>query len=546
MVAGLPGKRWRMRSAPVVAFRVDASLVMGTGHVMRCLTLAQALEKRGAQCHFICRAHPGHMIATIRERGFDVAELPAGVSSFRPVPATDVPLATHAGWLTCDWQTDADQTLHAAEAIKPDLLVIDHYAIDFRWENALKSIVQCILVIDDLADRRHECDFLLDQNWFGDDMSLRYEGLIPSHCATMLGPRYALLRPEYATLRAHMAPRNGEVGRVLVFMGGSDPTNETGRVLDALMHPDLGHLLVDVVIGANHPDPSGIDSAAEARPGTRVYSSLPSLAGLMMRADLMIGGGGSTTWERMCLGLPAVVICIADNQKELNCALSKAGYLESLGSKDDVETERVSGAVRALIASQQLLSAMSRSSLDLVRGDGAEKLCDALLLSSVENNGPAVVHAPLRLAEELKIRRASISDAGMLFEWRNDIETRKYFRNAAPLSLSGHMSWFSRILASERSELLITACGEDPVGCLRFDIDGEKAEVSIYLDPSRHGQGWGTRSLHQAMEWMYSEHPLVTLFIADVIAENSASAKLFHRCGYGMAWQRFEFRRAKK
>ncbi len=513
---------------------------------MRCLTLANTLRTRGVHCHFICRAHPGHMIATIRERGFDVAELPAGVSGFRPVPATDVPMPAHAGWLACDWQADADQTSRAVEPIKPDMLVIDHYAIDFRWENALKSIVQCMLVIDDLADRRHECDFLLDQNWFGNDMSRRYQGLVPHHCVTMLGPRYALLRPEYATLRAHMAPRNGEVGRVLVFMGGSDLTNETGKVIEALMHPDLDHLLVDVVVGANHPDLSGIARLAEARPGTYVYSGLPSLAGLMMRADLMIGGGGSTTWERMCLGLPAVVICIADNQKELNRALSRAGYLESLGSKEDVDTGRVSGMVRALIKKRQMLSAMSRASLDLVRGDGANQVCDALLQPSADRSAPAAIHAPLPAAEVVKIRRASIGDAGMLFEWRNDIRTRRYFRNTAPLSRSGHMNWFSQTLADERSVLLISSCGEDPVGCLRFDIDGEKAEVSIYLDPSRHGQGWGTRALHQAMEWMYSEHPQVTLFTADVLAENTASAKLFQRCGYSLAWQRFEYRKAKQ
>ncbi|OYT96221.1 MAG: UDP-2,4-diacetamido-2,4,6-trideoxy-beta-L-altropyranose hydrolase [Pseudomonas sp. PGPPP3] len=546
MVGGHAGECVDMKCVQVVVIRVDASMTMGTGHVMRCLTLAEALRTQGVQCRFICREHPGHMIAAIRQRGFEVAELPEGSIDFRPVPAADVPLPAHASWLACDWLGDAEQTLRVAEAIKPDLLVIDHYAIDFRWENALRSVVPLIMAVDDLADRMHACDFLLDQNWFGVDVSLRYQGLIPGHCVPMLGPRYALLKPEYATLRAQMAPRDGEVRRVLVFMGGSDPTNETGKVIEALMHSDLRHLLVDVVVGANHSDLSGIVSMAKARPGTHVYSGLPSLAGLMMRADLMIGGGGSTTWERMCLGLPAVVICIAKNQIELNSALSRAGYLESLGSKDDVDTGRVSDTVRALIERRQMLSAMSEASLDLVRGDGANCVCETLLRASIHRRGYEAMRAPLCTDEVLKIRRASINDAEMLFEWRNDLRTRKYFRNAAPLSQSSHMSWFFQTLANERSELLISSHGECPVGCLRFDIDGERAEVSIYLDPSKHGQGLGTRSLHQAMEWMYSKHPLVTLFIADVIAENSASANLFQRCGYSRAWQRFEFRRAKQ
>jgi RimJ/RimL family protein N-acetyltransferase len=266
----------------------------------------------------------------------------------------------------------------------------------------------------------------------------------------------------------------------------------------------------------------------------------------MMRADFMVGGGGATTWERMCLGLPAVVICIADNQTEMNRALSRAGYLELLGDKDDVDAALVSEAVSALIESREVLITMSRRSRELVSGDGASRVCDALLRTADDRNSLSAGQASLFTAQTLKVRHASVHDAEMLFEWRNDIRTRKYSRNPAPLSTSGHMNWFSQTLASEGSELLIAMCGDDPVGCVRFDTDGERAEVSIYLDPARHGQGWGGRVLSQAMEWMYSVHPSVMLFSADVLAENSASAKLFQRCGYSLTRQRFEFRRVKE
>lgn len=535
-----------MKCIQTVAIRVDASMAMGTGHVVRCLTLADMLRTRGVRCHFVCREHPGHMINAIRQRGFEVTALPAVATGFQPAPSAGVPMLAHAGWLGCNWSCDADQTLHAVRAIKPDLLVIDHYAIDIRWEKVLRSHVRRIMVVDDLADRAHECDFLLDQNWFGDDISRRYQGLTPDHCVTMLGPGYALLKPEYATLRAHIPPRDGEVRRLLVFMGGSDPTNETSKVIEALKHPGLMHLLVDVVIGANHPDPLGIASKAEARRGTCVHRGLPSLAGLMMRADLMVGGGGATTWERMCLGLPAVVICIADNQAEMNRALSKAGYFESLGGKDDVDAKRVAETVIAVIESREVLITMSKRSRELVGGDGASRVCDALLRTADDRSSLSEWYASQRTAEALKIRHASVDDAEMLFEWRNDIRTRKYSRNPALLSKSGHMNWFSRTLASKRSKLLIAMCGDDPVGCVRFDIDGEQAEVSIYLDPERHGRGWGGLVLSQAMAWLYSAHPTVTLFSADVLAENSASAKLFQRCGYSLMQQRFEFRRIKE
>jgi UDP-2,4-diacetamido-2,4,6-trideoxy-beta-L-altropyranose hydrolase len=530
----------------LVVFRVDASMKMGTGHVMRCLTLADALRNRGLRCHFICRAHQGNMIAAIRQRGYTVTELPAGATVFQPLPSADVPQPAHAGWLGCDWRHDADQTLNEVQAIKPDLLVIDHYAIDIRWEKILRSHVRRIMVIDDLADRSHECDFLLDHNWFGDDMSHRYLGLIPEHCIIMLGPQYALLRPEYEVLRSLMPPRDVEVRRVLVFLGGSDPTNETSKVIVALKHPELMHLLVDVVIGANHPDPLGIVGEAEARHGTFVHRDLPSLAGLMMRADLMISGGGVTTWERMCLGLPTVVICIAENQVEMNHALSRGGYIELLGGKNDVDATRVAESVSAVIESRGALIKMSKRSSALVSGDGASRVCDVLLRTPDDRTRLAEGHASQPSAEALKIRHASVDDGEMLFEWRNNTRTRKYTRNPAALSRLGHMNWFTQTLVSERSKLLIAMHGDHPVGCVRFDIDDKQAEVSIYLDPARHGRGWGGLVLSQAMAWMHSVYPSVTLFSADVLAENLASVKLFQRCGYSLKQQKFEFRRIKE
>lgn len=363
-----------------VIFRADASLDIGTGHVMRSLTLADKLRGRGGKCHFICRAYPGNMIAEIRRRGFEATELamePVGNPSVGE--SDETPLA-HAAWLGCDWRVDAEQTLCTLRAMNPDILVIDHYAIDFRWEEVLRPHVGRMMVIDDLADRRHVCDFLLDQNWFGHDMSCRYQELIPDHCVTMLGPQYALLKPEYETLRALMPPRDGEVRRVLVFMGGSDPTNETGKVIDALAQPELANLLLDVVIGVNHPDPRSVVRKAAARPATHVYSGLPSLAGWMARADLMIGAGGSTNWERMCLGLPAVVVTIADNQVQMNHALMAAKYIDLLGSKDEVDRGMIAAAVRRHLAGSAMLREMSIRSQDLVPCTGVDAVCKHLAI----------------------------------------------------------------------------------------------------------------------------------------------------------------------
>ncbi len=361
-----------------IVFRADASRIMGTGHVVRCLTLAEALRARGASCLFVSRNHPGNMLSHIQANGFEVLSLPESPGAV-VLPVVAQPVPAHANWLGVDWETDAGQTLDAISGMAVDWLVVDHYAIDARWERRLRPASKRLVVIDDLADRSHECDLLLDQNWFGEQTQDRYRSLVPASCRCMLGPGYALLRPEYAKLRVLMPPRDGIVRRVLVFMGGSDPHNQTGDVLDALMQLGLDQLVVDVVIGVNHPDPQDIARKVAARPASNLFSGLPSLAGLMARADLMIGGGGSTTWERMCLGLPAVVISIADNQTPTNFALTKAGYIDFLGKGDQVTVDMIAAAVRAKLADVGRMQLMSRLSQELVQGAGLSIVIGCLL-----------------------------------------------------------------------------------------------------------------------------------------------------------------------
>jgi UDP-2,4-diacetamido-2,4,6-trideoxy-beta-L-altropyranose hydrolase len=362
-----------------IIFRVDASIEIGTGHVMRCLTLANALREKGAECSFVCREHVGNLVQKIRSQGFDAIVLSSTKTRKTVESQSDESPVSHARWLGTGWFADAEQTAAVIGATIYDWLIIDHYAIDYRWEAVIRPCVRRIMVIDDLADRRHDCDLLHDQNWFGDGAASRYRGLIPTECTVLLGPAYALLRPEYAMLRALMPPRDGEVRRLLVFLGGSDPTNETGKVMDALAQPDLAHLLVDVVIGVNHPDPEDVARKAAASPGIYVHSGRPSLAGWMARADLMISAGGSTSWERMCLGLPAIVISIADNQTETNIAMQAVGYIDFLGEYARVNSDMIAQAVRHCLQDPERLKMMSRQSQALVHGTGADRVCDFVL-----------------------------------------------------------------------------------------------------------------------------------------------------------------------
>lgn len=362
-----------------IVFRVDASVQMGTGHAIRCLTLADELRVRGARCHFITRKQPGDLATAIESRGYQVHRLPETVTSGRADEAPAGP--PHASWLKGGWEQDAKQCRAVIGNLMPYWLIVDHYGIDHRWEMALSQSCQNLMVIDDLADRKHHCNLLLDQNWHGPTTPKRYQKLIPKNTLQLLGPEYALLRPEYPILRKVIPPRDGNISRILVFMGGSDPGNETAKALRALYSPDLGHLVVDVVLGANHPDPEGITEQGKARPRINIHRNLPGLAGLMAKADLMIGAGGATTWERMCLGLPSIVISIANNQTPTNRALMEAGYINFLGESAAVSEQDIAAAIQHCVLSQEEMQSQSRLIESLVPGDGTAKTVSHLIRS---------------------------------------------------------------------------------------------------------------------------------------------------------------------
>lgn len=347
-----------------IVFRADASLRLGTGHVMRCLTLADRLSEGGASCRFVSRTHPGHLHALIEAHGHEVEALDL--------------MEVRNDWLGADWTDDAAETTARLAKQPTDWLVVDHYGIDSRWEARLRGDCGHVMAIDDLADRQHDCDVLLDQNWFAEAGAYRYNALVPPVCELLLGPAYALLRPEYAAARACTAPRDGRIRRIAVFMGGSDPDNQTAKVLDALSYEAFASLTVDVIVGVNHPDPEGVARRVAQRPLTTSRSALPSLAGIMRDVDLMIGAGGSTTWERMALGLPAIVIGIADNQLVMNRTLAAAGYIDYLGAMDVVDVSTIRRAVTVALTNPVALAATSARMMALVSTDGAKRVAETL------------------------------------------------------------------------------------------------------------------------------------------------------------------------
>jgi UDP-2,4-diacetamido-2,4,6-trideoxy-beta-L-altropyranose hydrolase len=319
-------------SGTTLVFRVDASLQIGSGHVMRCLTLAQALKAGGARCCFVSRTHEGHLLEQIAQHGFEVTALPMAAPGFVTAPGGPV----HASWLDCTAKVDALQTLSAIENQRVDWLVADHYAIDATWESLVRPQVLRLMVIDDLADRIHRCDLLLDQNL--GRRSGDYAAMVPPSCRVLAGPMYALLRPEFAALREYSLRRRSSprLQRVLIAMGGVDRDDATGTVLAALRQGDLPtSCRLTVVMGANAPWLKQVSDLAARLPWpTEVLVSVPDLAQRMADADLSIGAAGGTAWERCCLGLPSLVIVLAENQRASAAALEAAGAAWLLGDID--------------------------------------------------------------------------------------------------------------------------------------------------------------------------------------------------------------------
>ena len=354
-----------------IAFRVDASSQIGTGHFMRCLTLADELKQHGAQIRFVSRHMPEHLRDMLIAREYEFMLLH---SSSREAILDDL---FHAHWLGTSQQGDAQDTIQALSDQKWDWLIVDHYALDARWENDLRHTAKKILVIDDIADRQHDCDVLLDQNFYA-DMNSRYTGIVPKHCQLLLGPRYALLREEFRQLRKQVKPRTGPVKRILIFFGGVDSDNYTGRAIEALVNISIPELYVDVVIGSQHPCREQIEATC-ALHGFICHVQTSRMAELMAAADLAILAGGTVTWERCCLGLPAVVVITAENQRLVAEHCGRKGLHLYLGEANSVQVSKLNYTLQVLLQSPTLLQHFSEQSRKLVDGRGATRVVQYLM-----------------------------------------------------------------------------------------------------------------------------------------------------------------------
>ena len=330
-----------------VIIRADASTSIGSGHVMRCLTLAHRLKKeKNDKVVFVMRVLPGNLIGVVEKQGFEVLKLSPANQKYS--------LSGYGLWLTVPMEVDAQQTIevlqhylqeHGCEVV--DRLIVDSYALDEQWELMLRPYCREIMVIDDLANRKHDCDILLDQNFYL-NKDVRYAGLVPEHCKMLLGPEHALLREEFYKAKKHLRKRDGNIKNILVFYGGSDLTNETEKAIKALvqLHDEGYSFTADIITGLSNSRRGKIEKICSKYHFLHYYCQVSNMAEFMNKADLMLGAGGSTTWERLYMELPALVTAVAENQVKCCEECGKAGMIEYIGLAENVNCNMLYNIVR--------------------------------------------------------------------------------------------------------------------------------------------------------------------------------------------------------
>jgi len=481
--------------------------------MMRCLTLAEQLRAKKCDVSFVARVHPGNINSAVAEKGFSLTELPAPPHTGAPIKDADYP-----AWLGVTQDQDAQETLAATEGNHFDWLVVDHYSLDDQWERQMRPRARKIMAIDDLANRPHDCDVLLDQN-FHPDASTRYESLIPPTASRFIGPQYALLRREFHEAKKTMRKRTGEINRVLVCMGGSDPDNVTGEAIEALLDERFSHLRIQVVVGQSNPHLQSIEAQIEGRGNFRVLKDVQNMAQLMAESDFAIGGGGTMLWERFFMELPSLVIPIAPNQRTgIEAVKGLKGVSQFLESKRD-----------GLLLENYLAAALERQ-------NGQNGTDEIFGFGGIGKESQVVIHL---LSGQLprprwSYRFATSGDAELLWIWANDYEVRQNSISQASIPLEQHLTWFESALSSEDVSIAICEGKVGPIGCVRITEKAGQNEISYLTARQFRGLGWSVEMLRGGIEfWQKKSNPANNYkFVARVKSTNTSSQRVFTKLGF--------------
>lgn len=495
-----------------IFLRVDSSLSIGTGHVVRCLNLANALRNTGAKCHFISKQHTGNVIPKIHCHGFSVSIIPGA-------PEPENYIVDEKSWLNATQAQDASDFISLVEqaSVKPDVIIVDHYSIDYEWEYSVKKQYPLVrlVVIDDLCNRPHYADVIIDQTF--KRTPEEYGALNKANGQIFSGTSYALINPAFVALSAKSIKRKKALQdpkSVLITMGGVDAQNVTEMILTWLNENEIIFFeKITIVMGRASPHQSAVREAAKhARLPVEVLVDVDTMPELMLEHDLAIGALGGTTWERCVMGLPAVNIAIADNQMTIAESLRSSGAIVLYANS--LQPQTFTSALIDLIThyKEHMLLAMD--------------ICDGHGISRVVQN---ILPQPAREGKNVMLRPATKSDIDFVYKLQCEPQTRKFARTPEIPAYDEHVAWMKRKLNDERVKFYIIEC-EIPCGVLRLDPiqhSGADFEISIFMTEKSQGKGIASAAIKRAMMLNNDVKMLAT-----VLAENTASHLLFQRLGF--------------
>ena len=336
----------------IIFIRVDSSTKIGYGHLIRCLALADTLKK-SFKINFICTNLNGNLISQICKKKFEVFRF--NTKSQR-----------------INVKKDAEKTISIIKKHrnKKSLLILDSYILSQEWENRVRPYVKRLIVIDDLMDRKHSCDLIIDQN-LHTQMNSLYNKSVLKNCVKLLGPDYAILRNQFIAQRKYAKIRSLPIKNILVSFGGTDNENHTLHALTSLkkLNSDVN---VNVVTGTANIGKKIIKNFCKKNFNYNYFEQVENMAKLMQVADLCIGSSGTTTWERCCVGLPAIAIVASNDQKDIASAVSKNKCIINLGKIKKSDNVNYVRLMKNLKNSE--LQNMSRNCMKLVDGKGAARI----------------------------------------------------------------------------------------------------------------------------------------------------------------------------
>ncbi len=532
-----------------VAICADASRQIGSGHLMRCLSLARALRQIGAEVRFYYAAWHGHADTWLNAQGFHGELLDFAVDNF----LADEDAKDSANVWSTLWQQQYGQA--CVKAWQPwlqslntqatssvnrtiDWCIYDNYGLAADFVKVIKPSCRQLMAIDDLANREHPVDLLLDQNAvFG--MQTRYQTWLPAACTQLLGPQYALLRPEFypssvtTTAQTSSARNYQQVHRILVSIGGSDTVGLTERLCKLLFAQQVfADISIDVVVGSAFEKIPELTELIAARANSRLFVQTNEMANLMRQADLAIGAGGSSQWERALTHLPSLVVAVADNQQPGCEYLQQLGAIVYLGRVEQVTDDALLTAITELIRNKALRQSLAKRAYTL--------------MTTAENNvsqsptevpyfGAEKVARQLRFLSTLAtldLRQAEKADAKLLFTWANDLYVRAMAFSKAPIAWNTHLTWFEQKRQDASTDIWICEQFGQAVGQCRLNaVTSQIGEIHLNLNPACRGLGLAAAMIAKACQASMARHHWQEIH-AVVKLSNHASLRAFIRAGF--------------